>query len=172
MAAIFWSMADVLPTRGEVANKFRKYATGSAGHNVVLVDGKGQADGPKLTEAPLTENLYKISKDFDYGSGIFDQFSGVEGQFSHTRSVVYVRGKFWVVADQLTTDRPRQIETLWHWHPANQVQVGKSGITATANDRGNLAIIPVGCSRLENHPGKRPGNPSNSGLVQQRIQHI
>ena len=130
--------------RGEVANKFRKYATGSASHNVILVDGKGQADGPKLTEAPLAENLYQINKDFDYGSGTFNQFSETEGQFSHTRSVIYVRGKFWVVADRLLTDRPRHVETLWHWHPANQVQGGKSGIVTTQNDKGNLQIIPVG----------------------------
>ena len=149
--------------RGEVANKFRKYATGSASHNVILVDGKGQADGPKLTEDPLAEDLYKISKDFDYGSGIFDQFSGVEGQFSHTRSMVYVRGKFWVVADRLTTDRPRQIETLWHWHPANQVQVGKSGITSTANDRGNLAIIPVGAADWKITQVKGQETPSIQG---------
>ena len=67
-----------------------------------------------------------------------------EGQFSQTRSMVYVRGKFWVVADQLKTDRPRNIETLWHWHPENQVQIEKSGVVATQNERGNLQIIPVG----------------------------
>lgn len=132
--------------RGEVANKFRKYAVGSASHNLILVDGKGQADGPKVTETPLAENLYAITPEYDYGSGIFEKFSGTEGQFSHTRSVVYVRGKFWVVADQLKTDRSRNIETLWHWHPANQVQIEKSGIVATHNGRGNLAIIPVGTS--------------------------
>lgn len=132
--------------RGEVANKFRKYATGSASHNLILVDGKGQADGPRVTETPLAENLYVLTPEYDYGSGIFEKFSGIEGQFSHTRSVVYVRGKFWVVADQLKTDRPRNIETLWHWHPANQVKVQKSGIVATANERGNLAIIPVNTS--------------------------
>lgn len=132
--------------RGEVANKFRKYAVGSASHNLILVDGKGQADGPRVTENPLTENLYAITPEYDYGSGIFEKFAGTEGQFSHTRSVVYVRGKFWVVADQLKTDRPRNIEALWHWHPANQVQVQKSGIVATANERGNLAIIPVNTS--------------------------
>jgi len=130
--------------RGEVANKFRKYAVGSPSHNLILVDGKGQADGPKVTEGPLNENLYAITPKYDYGSGIFDKFSGVEGQFSHTRSIVYVRGKFWVVADQLKTDRARNIETLWHWHPANQVQIEKSGIVATQNDKGNLQIIPVG----------------------------
>ena len=130
--------------RGEVANKFRKYATGSQSHNVILVDGKGQADGQKVASEPLSENLVAITKDFDYGSGTFDKYVGLEGTFSQTRSVVYVRGKFWVVADQLKTDRPRNIEALWHWHPSNQVNIQKSGIATTKNDRGNLMIIPVG----------------------------
>ncbi len=132
--------------RGETANKFRKYATGSFSHNVILVDGNGQAAGIPKVEVPLDKNLYVLSKDFDYGSGIFDKFSGIEGRFSHTRSMVYVRGQFWVVADQLKTDRPRNIETLWHWHPENQVQIEKSGIVSTNNESGNLQIIPVGAS--------------------------
>ena len=130
--------------RGEVANKFRKYATGSQSHNVILVDGNGQADGQRVASVPLSENLVAVTKDFDYGSGTFDKYVGLEGTFSQTRSMVYVRGKFWVVADQLKTDRPRNIEALWHWHPSNQVSIQKSGIAATNNDRGNLMIIPVG----------------------------
>jgi hypothetical protein len=131
--------------RGEVANKFRKYATGSASHNVILVDGNGQADGPKVTEAPLAKNLYAITPEYDYGSGIFDKFSGVEGQFSHARSVIYVRRKFWVVADQLKTDRPRKIETLWHWHPENRIIADlESGNVQTINEKGNLKILLVG----------------------------
>jgi hypothetical protein len=130
--------------RGEVAKKFRKYATGSASHNLVMVDGKGQANGPTVAKIPLTDNLYTITKEFDYGSGIFEKFTGLEGTFTHTRSMVYVRGKFWVVADRLTTDRPRTIETLWHWHPSNKLQDSKAGIVTTDNKRGNLAIIPVG----------------------------
>lgn len=130
--------------RGEVAKKFRKYATGSASHNLVMVDGKGQANGPTVAKAPLAENLFAITRDFDYGSGIFEQFAGLEGKFSHTRSMVYIRDKFWVVADRLTTDRPRTIETLWHWHPSNRLQQAETGVVATENKRGNLAIIPVG----------------------------
>ena len=129
--------------RGEVANKFRKYATGSFGHNVVLADGKGQADGPRQTDTPLAENLYSVSKEYDYVSGTFSKFAGIEGAFSQTRSLVYVRGKFWVVADQLKTDRPRNIETLWHWHPDCKVQSEKDGRVVTNNEHGNLQIIPV-----------------------------
>jgi hypothetical protein len=149
--------------RGEVANKFRKYATGSASHNLILVDGKGQADGPKVTEAPLSENVYAITPEYDYGSGIFDKFSGIEGQFSHTRSVVYVRRKFWVVADHLKTDRSRTIETLWHWHPANQVQIEKFGIVATQNHKGNLQIIPVGSPDWEVTQVKGQETPTIQG---------
>ncbi len=136
--------------RGEVADKFRKYATGSASHNVILVDGRGQAAGIPKTDAPLNESTYSITPEYDYGSGTFDKFSGVEGQFSHTRSMIYVRGKFWVVADHLTTDRPRQIETLWHWHPLNKVKLNmQSGVVSTSNEKGNLQIIPVSIPELK-----------------------
>lgn len=129
---------------GEVAGKFRKYATGSQSHNVILVDGKGQAAGPRLAEVPLSESQFKITSDFDYGSGSFDKYIDLEGEFSHTRAYFYVRGKFWVIADQIKTDRPRKIEALWHWHPDCLVEEEKSGIVLTKNSRGNLKIIPVG----------------------------
>jgi hypothetical protein len=129
--------------RGEIADKFRKYALGSQSHNVILVDGKGQAPGPRVAEEPISENLYTIDKDFDYGSGKFDKFIDVVGNFSHTRSVLYVRGKFWVVADQLKTDRPRKIEALWHWNPACEVREEGTGAVAGQIGNGQLSIIPV-----------------------------
>jgi len=55
----------------------------------------------------------------------------------------YVRGDMWVVIDKITTDRPRKIEALWHFHPDCKVkQAGE--IVTTDNDRGNLQVIPVG----------------------------
>lgn len=128
---------------GSLAQKFRKYALGSQGHNLVLVDGKGQAAGPKVTTEPTPENHFFVGKDHDYGSGKMSAFTDLEGTFEHTRSVVYLRDKFWVVADQLKTDRPRTIETLWHWHPDCRVEIDANGNMFTKNDYGNLQIIPV-----------------------------
>ena len=130
--------------RGEVADKFRKYATGSQSHNVIMVDGGGQAPGPKLTDASLPESRYKITDDFDYATGTFDKYINLEGEFSHTRASFYVRSKFWVIADQIKTDRPRKIEALWHWHPGCLVREEKKGIVSAKNNHGNLRIIPVG----------------------------
>jgi hypothetical protein len=130
--------------RGETAEKFRKYALGSQSHNVILVDGKGQAAGPRVAAEPISENLYAINKDFDFGSGTFDKFIDVAGSFSHTRSVLYVRGKFWIVADQLKTDRPRKIEALWHWHPNGLVSEEKDGAVSSQIGNEKLQVIPVG----------------------------
>ncbi|MCC7061127.1 MAG: hypothetical protein IT508_12930 [Burkholderiaceae bacterium] len=40
------------------------------------------------------------------------------------------------------SDRPRTIETLWHWHPDNMV-ISDGSVTKTENQRGNLAVIPL-----------------------------
>ncbi|MDR1223532.1 MAG: heparinase II/III family protein [Tannerella sp.] len=130
--------------RGEVAQKFRAYATGSQGHNLILVDGKGQDRGTAVATAPVNGKDFLIAENFDYGSGTFDRFADTEGSFSHTRSVMYIRNRFWIVADRLKTDRPRRIETLWHWHPACKVSILNNGSAASGNEYGNLTIIPVG----------------------------
>lgn len=128
---------------GEVANKFRGYAKGSQGHNVILIDGKGQAPGPKLADNPLPKKHWKITDDYDYAWSSFDDFIDVEGESQHSRMVYYQRGDFWIVVDKITTDRPRKIEALWHWHPDNKMSI-KGQEVLTQNEKGNLQIIPLG----------------------------
>jgi hypothetical protein len=127
---------------GAVADKFRPYAKGSAGHNLLLIDNKGQKAGPTHAQAPLGDNYFKITEDFDYASNAFESFIDVEGEAKHIRSVFYVRGEFWVVVDRIITDRPREIDALWHWHPDNEVVQDKLTVR-TNNQQGNLAVIPV-----------------------------
>ncbi len=128
---------------GEVAEKFRPYARGSQGHNVLLIDGKGQEPGPRLAEEPVAKKHWLITDEYDYAWSSFDQFIGVEGQCEHTRRMFYARGGLWVVVDQVKTDRPRKIEALWHWHPDCEVYVDANRVF-TQNEKGNLQVIPVG----------------------------
>lgn len=130
--------------RGELADKFSDYARGSDSHNVILIDGQGQAPGPKSTSDPLPEEHYKITERFDYAWHSFDQFHDLKGEGKHTRALFYVRGKFWVVVDHITTDRPRKIEALWHWHPDCHVKIEDHAMVSTDNNKGNLKILPVG----------------------------
>ncbi|TRX60588.1 heparinase [Fulvivirga sp. M361] len=128
---------------GEVAKKFRSYALGSAAHNIIMIDGKGQGQGPPVAKEPLGKNTYKITDEFDFATSSFDAYNNVEGEVKHIRSVFYVRGDFWVIVDRILTDRPRHIETLWHWHPRCKV-LQDGPVVKTDHDEGNLAIIPVG----------------------------
>ncbi|GHB83063.1 alginate lyase family protein [Persicitalea jodogahamensis] len=133
---------------GEVAEKFRPYATGSAGHNLVLIDGNGQKPGPRLAEESLDNSHVKITPEFDYATGQFADFKNVDGTASHTRALMYVRGEFWVVVDRIRTDKPRKIETLWHWHPDCVVNQ-EENVIKTNNPKGNLAVIPVGSKKMD-----------------------
>ncbi|MEX0928989.1 MAG: alginate lyase family protein [Balneolales bacterium] len=130
--------------RGELANRFGRYARSSFSHNLVLIDGKGQSPGPRIGREPVPETSYKITGEYDFASSSFSDFIDLEGEGHHTRSLFYVRGEFWVVVDHIKTDRPREVETLWHWHPGSSVTEGTNGLVATANPRGNLSIIPAG----------------------------
>ncbi len=157
--------------RGALADKFRRYAVGSESHNVVLIDGKGQGPGPKVSTERLAENNYRITDRFDYAWNSFDQFRDLEGKGKHTRAVFYVRGKFWIVVDHIDTDRPRKIETLWHWHPDTKVAIGENAVVSTVNDKGNLRIIPVGFDGWDVNLVKGQEKPSPQGWYSERYNH-
>ena len=126
---------------GLMAQKFRPYALSSAAHNTLLIDGQGQSAGPHRAEEPLSNRHFKVTEAFDYASASFDSLEA-EGSVQHIRSLLYVRGEFWVVVDRIITAQPRTVEALWHWHPSCRVQQ-EGTIVKTANQRGNLAVVPV-----------------------------
>lgn len=128
---------------GEIAKKFRPYALSSKGHNLVLIDGKVQEDGPRLADKPVDSKRAKLTEDFDFASSSFDDFIDLEGKASHNRSLFYVRGAFWVVVDRIRTDQPREISTLWHWHPDAEVQQNGNN-TVGSYSEGSLEVVPVG----------------------------
>jgi hypothetical protein len=126
-----------------VAEKFRPYARGSQGHNVLLIDGKGQGPGPRLAEEVISKKHWLITDEYDYAWSSFDSFTALEGNCEHTRRLFYARGDLWVVVDEIKTDRARKIEALWHWHPDCEVTTDGSRVF-TQNEKGNLQVIPVG----------------------------
>ena len=149
--------------RGEVADKFRPYARGSQGHNVILVDGQGQGPGPKVIDVPLTKDHYRITPEFDYAWSSFDSFENVEGDIVHNRSLMYVRNNFWIVVDRIETSKPRNIDVLWHWAPDIDKPKKMFGAMATTNERGNLRILPVGKHHWKTEHVKGMENPEVQG---------
>jgi hypothetical protein len=126
---------------GEVAARFRDYAIGSRGHNVILIDGHGQGPGELAAEKPLDPADWAIEPLFDYARGSFSKFDGIDGSATHTRALLYVRGRCWIVIDRITTDRPRRIDALWHFHPDCTVLFDQKTILTNDPDQGNLRIV-------------------------------
>jgi hypothetical protein len=127
---------------GELADRFRNdYALHSRGHNVILIDGCGQAPGPRAADRPLDSSDYLIDPLFDFARGAFSEFAGMEGKATHTRALLYVRDQCWIVVDRITTDRPRAIETLWHFHPKCSVRLAGKAVHTSDPEKGNLRIV-------------------------------
>ncbi|WP_162342146.1 alginate lyase family protein [Cyclobacterium salsum] len=124
---------------GAVAEKFRPYARSSRGHNVLLIDGKSQSSGPTHATEALGEKFVTITDAYDFASQSFDRFDDLEGEARHIRSLLYVRGRFWIVADRVLTDRRREIQALWHWHP---------DVKASVNEQQVIGMLPEGALSL------------------------
>ena len=126
-------------------SSFRDYFVASASHNVLLIDGAGQKRTPDRAERPMAGGNYGSTPEFDYARGIFDAgYDGVNGRAVHTRTVVYVRNRYWIVADRVETDRARRVEALWHFAPDCSVVVSNKTAVSVDAGLGNLRVAPVG----------------------------
>ncbi len=119
----------------------RGYVRRSWGHNVILVDHQSQNDDEKIAEEPVKD--YRITDNFTYARGTFDQgwYGGHEG--SHTRAVVYLTDQFWLVCDQVKLAQPDSIQALWHLHPDCTAQLQDDELVTTDPGRGNLRLSPL-----------------------------
>ncbi len=154
--------------RGEVA-KFRKaYAVQSLGHNVILIDGKGQNPGPKLVKTPLEEGSFTSEESFDYALGSMSNFESISGEVTHRRAILYVRGFAWIVVDRIESDRPREITALWHWHPSCTVTIDGADTYSIDPGQGNLGIFPVGENNWANDLVKGQKSPQYQGWYSEK----
>lgn len=145
------------------AEGWRNHFAGSAAHNVILIDGHGQNVGDRTAKAPLVPEQYALNPAFDFARGTFDNgFEGIEGQVTHTRAVFYLRDRYWVVVDRISTDRPRTIQPLWHFHPDCDLSVEKDSVVAN-NTGGLFSVIPVSDLKWNIKLVKGQTEPSKQG---------
>lgn len=137
---------DILVDAGRYTYKggqWRAYFVGSKSHNVVLVDGCEQRDAVREVSEPMAGN-YALTPEFDYARGAFTgPYHGIEGTAEHTRAVVYVRGRYWIVVDTVESDRPRDVTALWHFHPDCTAAAEGLSVVSTDPEEGNARITPV-----------------------------
>jgi hypothetical protein len=124
---------------------WRGYFRSTLSHNTILVDGKGQKAGPLRANAPLPEDSYMNTEAFDYARGTFNSgYVGVSDEVKHSRAVMYLRDRFWVVLDHVETTEPHEFQVLWHFHPELNVQIEQQAVATKNPDEANLRIAPLG----------------------------
>jgi hypothetical protein len=125
---------------------WRGYFRSTFSHNTILIDGNGQKMGALRAGAALEAGTdYVHTPEYDYASGSFDDgYENVEGRVVHRRSVLYLRDRYWVVLDQVETDRPRDLQVLWHYAPSCEVILEDQQAVSTNTDGPNLRIVPAG----------------------------
>ena len=124
----------------------RQHILSTAAHNTILIDGSGQGPQYLENETPMT-GVSAIRPEYDFAVGTFDEgYENIEGNASHTRALFYLRGCCWLVIDRIETDRPRELQALWHLHPDNDITVDEaSGVIRTNHAVGrNFELTPIG----------------------------
>lgn len=124
-------------------DRWSRYAGHSRAHNVVLIDGCGQELAQRRAEKPIAEDRYAIGESRDWARGSIAAFAGLEGAATHTRTLVYLRGRGWLAVDRVATDRPRKLTAHWHFHPDAKVTDTPKGIVARVGEK-QFTVRPAG----------------------------
>ncbi len=144
---------------------WRGYFRSSFSHNVILVDGNGQKAGATRAKAPLVEGEDFVHREeYDYAFGSFlDGFENVKGTVSHSRSVLYLHDKYWVVLDHIDTEQQRKLQVLWHYAPDCEVVLDGNNVTSANKENANLRIVPSGNVNWEMEIVKGQEEPFKQG---------
>jgi hypothetical protein len=131
--------------QGRLARAFLyPYARHTRSHNTILIDGHGQRVAPLEFRKPAGDGQdFVVRPAFDFARAAWSSYDGVRGRVTHRRSLVYLRGRGWVVVDRVRSDRPRTIEVLWHFHPDCETAVDGKAVTAAIKNGPGLRVLPV-----------------------------
>jgi hypothetical protein len=164
-----------------------QYFRSSRAHNVVQVDGRGQARRlrPEARLGTRGENEWVSHAAFDFVSSVYQEgFAAdpyprpntppaVDESITHRRAIFYVKPGYWVLCDLLTgaDQTAHSLEQLFHLAPratgdaalpyrAGAVSATPAAIVTEEPGLGNLAILPVDPVGLQVRAQKGETNPA------------
>ncbi len=163
------------------------YFRSSRAHNVVLIDGMGQARRfqPDTWLARQGRNEWVSRQEFDFASSEYLagfapdpygerwQLQEVDHRFAQRRAIFYVKPGYWILCDLIRGENqePHTLEQLFHLAPiydprtsepfrAGEVAAMPSAIVTHDAGLGNLAILPVDTEGLSVRMQKGETDPA------------
>lgn len=99
--------------------KWRDYFRSSGAHNTLTVDGESSSvpDGPfSWKHVARSRQLDWISRPrFDFFAGRHDGYERLASPLTHTRSVLFIKGDYWVIVDRVATEGTHRYELNFHF---------------------------------------------------------
>ena len=138
------------------ADAVTNWLASTRAHNTILVNNTNQSAATRtdtnVNDTPSGGEIsnWETNNGFDY---INMETSG-NANMKHTRGVLFVKNKFWIVTDLLeptNKSTPNRYEQAWHFLPEAKIRMDESTkvLETTGFDDANIKIFPVGASDYE-----------------------
>jgi hypothetical protein len=130
----------------------RDWFRSSAAHNTLTIDGESssvpdRAFSWKSIARPRPLRWFSHPL-FDYFSGSHDGYARLATPATHRRSILFLKGDYWIVRDWVQTEGAHRYDLHFHFAPdANPVIETESGVThvrESTKDRPGLEIFTFG----------------------------
>lgn len=109
-----------------IRDEWTKYMRSTLSHSTVNIDGCDQRiDNAVKTEPAVSRTQWYSSDEVDIAGGVFaDGYDGLEDRIVHTRFVVFIKPKCWIVFDEITGTGTHRAESVYQFTP---MRVGIQG---------------------------------------------
>ncbi len=101
--------------------ELRDWFRSSMAHNTVTIDGKSSSvpsDPFAWSSVARSRCLKWISRDrFDFISGTHDGYSRLPDPVSHVRSILFFKGDYWIIRDQISANHQHHAQLWLHFAP-------------------------------------------------------
>jgi len=128
--------------------RWRDFFRGTRAHNTVVVDGLGQAE-PIFTfrwrrAADARCEFAHQGEMFDYVRGVHRGYERLRDPVTHKRHVLGVRGRCFVILDDMIGEAEHEYTARIHFAPGTCVTREEGSVEVTAAHRAALCAMPFG----------------------------
>jgi hypothetical protein len=132
---------------------WRDYFRSSLAHSTVVVDERSQADtrGPFAWETRPRARLRRwlSTADYDLADADHGAYGRLPFPVHHRRRVVFVKARYWVVADDLGGTGEHRVELRFQFAPLDVEVIGSNWARARSSSGRGLLLRSFGVSQLE-----------------------
>ena len=132
---------------GYFPDRWTRYYRSTEAHNTVLVNGQGQNASATAAGHVLRSVRGKVERAFgevaDFVRARYGGYAGLPPEVTHTRAVLFVRGAYWVLFDEVTGPA-QEIEARFQFVPLRLALDGRARLFRTMRQGlPNLEVLVV-----------------------------